>query len=602
MSQTQQDVYVGGNVIAPSPAFQVCQEISEGTVPSNKNVVDSLLEMEKALSMHASEKKGVESRFAYDAQRFVRHARQIMEEKNNDDTLRLMMQHIKDASELLAESAPSVERLAAHGEAWKNMQETQLQTLVDSLRQLIISLAKNANLRVRLIEVIQILEESLSDVIEAATKLEEKIQEKTGSTPSAEGSQKLEQVKKDSETKKMSSSQRREKLRGLLVELGTTPEYKEFISNISSFFQTNWQYLSTLFDETSTDTKTLTALLVVVSDVQTILERFSGDKSLNTLRNKLGLLMVTISRDQQIKNFFEKWKDLLKKTIESPEKQNVESLDQELNSILDTGKELLKRPKLQEDFGTVLKESKGLIERLMEDNAFQTMGKDFDLMRKELLLNNDGKLDLMSLKNTLPTLKNVLIPTLTTTLRNIPVPTITVDNEKMFLQLSNLSLAAKDLIPEKIRIHFTNDILFDFSTEGKDLFVSRLTVLMRDFNASLKDINFKYERRKTPQMSDLGVADLEINGIQIDIRWRMEMNGSRLCFYVDYAKCVIEDLQTEVKEATHKLLDKIYVSLFKGTMKRNLESTIEETLREKLLQFSIDTSVPLAEQLGLPQA
>jgi len=400
----------------------------------------------------------------------------------------------------------------------------------------------------------------------------------------------------------MSPSQRREKLRGLLIELGTTPEYKEFINHLSTFFQTNWQYISTLFDETTADAKTLTALLVVVSDVQTILERFSGDKSLNTLRNRLGLLLVTISRDQQIKDFFGKWRDFLKKTIESPEKQNVETLDNELNSLLDTGKNLLKRPKLQEDFGIVLKESKGLIERLMDDGALQTVGKDFDHMRKELLLNNDGKLDLMSLKKIIPTLKNVLIPTLTAALRNIPIPTITVDNEKMFLQLSNLSLAAKDLIPEKIRIYFTNDILFDFSTEGKDLFISRLSVLMRDFNANLKDINFKYERRKTPQMSDVGVADLEIQGIQIDLRWRMEMNGSRLCFYVDHTKCVIDNLNTIVKEASHKLLDKIYVSLFSGSMKRSLETTIEDTLREKLVQFSIDTSVPLSEQLGLPQA
>jgi len=238
----------------------------------------------------------------------------------------------------------------------------------------------------------------------------------------------------------------------------------------------------------------------------------------------------------------------------------------------------------------------------MEDTSIQTVGQDFDHLRKELLMNNDGKLDLMSLKNTLPTLKNVLIPTLTEALRNIPIPSITVDNEKMFLQLSNLSLAARDLIPEKIRIHFTNDILFDFSTDGKDLFISRLTVLMRDFNATLKDINFKYDRKKTPQISDFGVADVEIQGIHIDVRWRMEMNGSRLCFYVDYAKCLIDNLNTNIKEANHKLLDKIYLGLFSGSMKNTLQTTIEDSLREKLLQFSIDTTAPLSEQFNLPQA
>jgi hypothetical protein len=603
MSQTQQDVYVGGNIIKPSPAVQVIQEISEGTVPKNKNVVESLREMEKALATQAEHKKGTESRFAYDAQRFVRHARKIMEEKNNDDTLRQVQEHIKVASDLLAESSlPSAEKLQAHGEAWVNQQSNQLQSMVDSFRRLIIALAKNANVRVRLIEIIQILEESLSDIIGAAAKLEEKIEEKTGTKPSGDAAAKLEEAKGQAD-KKMTTGQRREKLRKLLVELGTTPEYKEFINNLSTFFQINWQYLSTLLDETTADTKTTTALLVVTSDVQTILERFSGDKSLNTLRNKLGALLITISKDSKIRELFGKWRDFLKKTIESPEKQDLDSMDRELTSILDTGKDLLQRPKIQEDFGVLLKELKGLFERLQEDEAFKIVGNDLDQLRKELLLNNDGKLDLMSLKSTLPTLKNVLIPTITATLRSIPVPSITIDNEKMFLQLSNLSLAAKDLIPEKIRIHFTNDILFDFSTEGKDLFISRLTVLMRDFNATLKDVNFKYDRKKTPQVSDFGVANVEIQGIHIDIRWRMEMNASRLCFYVDYAKCLIDSLKTDIKEANHKMLDNMYLTLFNGSMKRNLETTIEDTLREKMLQFSIDTSAPLSEQMGfLPQA
>jgi hypothetical protein len=601
MSQTQQDIYMGGNVIEPSPAYKVMQEISEGTVPTNRNMVESLLEMEKALNMHASERKGAESRFAYDAQRFVRHAREIMEEKNKDDTIRLMMQHIKEASDLLTESI-SIERIEAHGEVWASQQKTQLQTLVDSFKNLIVSLAKNANLRVRLVDVIQLLEESLSEIIAGVAKLEEKLEEKTGTTPSGELAGKLQETKEEAEKKKMSTRQRREKLRGLLVELGTTPEYKDFINNMSMFFQTNWNYLSTLFNDTKTETKTYTALLIVICDVQTLLERFSGNKPLNTLRNKLGALLITLSHDQKFRDFFGKWRDFLKNTIESPEKQDIGVLDRELSDLYEKGKDLLKRPKLQEDFGIVLKETKDLIGRLVEDNSFQTVGKDISLMREELLLNQEGKLDLMTLKNTLPTLKNVLIPTLTTTLRNIPIPTITVDNEKLFLQLSNLSLAAKDLIPEKIRIHFTNDILFDFSTDGKDLFISKLTLLMRDFSATLNDINFKYERRKTPQMSDFGIVDVEIQGIHIDLRWRMEMNGSRLCFYVDYCKCLIDSLKTNVKEANHKMLDNIFLKLFSGTMKRNLETTIEDTLREKLLQFSIDTTTPLSQQIGLSQA
>jgi hypothetical protein len=342
----------------------------------------------------------------------------------------------------------------------------------------------------------------------------------------------------------------------------------------------------------------MTALLVVVSDVQALLERFSGNKSLTPLRNRIGALLVTFSRDQQIRELFGKWRDFLKKTFENPE--NVESLDQELNHIIDTGKDLFKRGKLQEDLAFILKETRCLIERLRDEAAFKTVGDDLDQLRKELLLNDDGKLDLMTLKQTLPTLKNVLIPTLTTTLKSIPIPTIIVDNEKYFLQLSNLSLDARDFVPEKIRIHFTNDILFDFSPEGKDTFVSKLTVFTRDFQALLRDLNFKYERKKVPKISDFGVADVEIVGVDIDMKWRMDMVGSTVTFSVDYVKCEINNVHTDVKEAHHKLLDNIYVRLFNSGLRKSIISSIENTLREKLLQFSIDTTKPLSEQISLP--
>jgi len=125
---------------------------------------------------------------------------------------------------------------------------------------------------------------------------------------------------------------------------------------------------------------------------------------------------------------------------------------------------------------------------------------------------------------------------------------------------------------------------------------------MRDFNATLRDMNFKYDRRKMPQISDFGVADVEILGIDIDIRWRMEMNESRLCFYVDYVKCLIDNLNTNIKEANHKMLDTIYLTLFSGGMKTSIEGTIENTIRERLLEFSIDTNTPLTDQITLPHA
>jgi len=196
-------------------------------------------------------------------------------------------------------------------------------------------------------------------------------------------------------------------------------------------------------------------------------------------------------------------------------------------------------------------------------------------------------------------LKNVLIPTLTQAFSSIPIPPININNEKYDISLTNINIAASDLIPEKIRIHFTNDILFDFSPASRDLFISSLYVKLQDFGAFIRDMNFRYDRKKMPAITDVGIVDVEIIGTTIEIRWRMDMMGQKLCFYVDDCRCIMKDFKTTIKESRHMVINKIAMSLMNNTIKRNIEETVENIIRTKLVEFSIDTSLPLSEQLPL---
>jgi hypothetical protein len=286
-------------------------------------------------------------------------------------------------------------------------------------------------------------------------------------------------------------------------------------------------------------------------------------------------------------------------TLTSPESQNVTEIDGHLRKLKEKATNLFKKEKIQKDAAFIFKETKELIERLQQDDSLKKMGDDVERLRKEVLLNPSGQMDLQTLRNAVPALKNVLIPTLTTAFSNIPIAPVVLTNEKFDLNLTNISLHAKDLFPEKIRIHFTNDIIFDFSPEGRDLFVSSLYVKLQDFNAFLKDLNFKYDRKKMPLLTDIGIADVEIVGTTIEIRWRMDINGPKLSFYVDDARCVMKELNTTIKESRHSVLNKIAMTLFNGTIKRSIELTVERILREKLVEFAIDTSLPLNEQLPL---
>jgi hypothetical protein len=603
-------IFVGGSTIQPSATLSVAQDLSTGSVPNNETIVNSLKEFELPLKMQSEEKSGVEGRLAYNTSQLVRHAREMFEEKNSEDFIKHIHAHIVEAGEFLAKSvqqnpaqaAATAVQVVGTAQAMAQVQVNQLKQLVDSLRRLCIALAKKPTFRVKAIEAIQLAQELATKYTQAALgKAEEKLEkaqsgvESFGKQTDSSASDKLKKDGPSEEQKRAT----KEKIRSLLVELGKTPEYKETIQNLFAFFQTNWSFLSSMLSNNEVDRKALTSLIVLSSDVQGLIEKFSGDVSLTPLTTTIAGLLYAIPNDQDFIDYFTELKTLITSTLTSPESQDINQIDQNMKKLKEKASNLFKKEKIQKDAAFVFKETKELIERIQKDDSLATIGEDVDRLRKEVLLNNSGKLDLQTLRNAVPALKNVLIPTLTQAFSSIPIPPINMNNEKYDTSLTNINIAAADLIPEKIRIHFTNDILFDFSPAARDLFVSSLYVKLQDFGAFIRDMNFRYDRKKMPAITDVGIVDVEIIGTTIEIRWRMDMIGQKLCFYVDDCRCIMKNFKTTIKESRHMVINKIAMSFMNNSIKRNIEETVENIIRTKLVEFSIDTSLPLSEQLPL---
>jgi hypothetical protein len=390
-----------------------------------------------------------------------------------------------------------------------------------------------------------------------------------------------------------------EKLRKIMQHLGRTSEYKELIEQLTNFFQHNGQQIMTIANSGKAGSQT--ALSALTDDIQTILEKFSGDVSLTPLRERTNTIVASAQHDAQVKAFFEEWRVLLRETITTPEDQDPKQLDAKFQELSRNGKALLQKPEYRSNFELVTSELRSFLGRIKEDTHLQNIGTDVESLRREIMLNEKGQLDFGQVRRSLPALKNVLIPSLTAALKTIPVPPIKSDDEKYALEVSNLSLAAQDLVPDNVRLHFANDLYFDFSGSGNDRFDSALSLALNDFHATLRDLQFKYERKKMPKMTDAGVADIEISGMTLRFRWLMEKNNEKLTFTCDKVRVQIRDLNTTVKEAQHKMLDKIALRLFNTQIKRGIEQSTEKALKERLGKFEIDTStgVPVAEQLKM---
>jgi len=273
-----------------------------------------------------------------------------------------------------------------------------------------------------------------------------------------------------------------------------------------------------------------------------------------------------------------------------PDEQHPEKIDNEIKSLYKKARELLKKPEYRQDMDIILSESRGFLSRVKEDEHLKRLGIDVQNLRKEIMCNEKGQIDFGTIRNSLPAFKNVLVPALTQALKTIPVTPIHSDDEKYTIDITNLALSADELLPENANIHFANDLFFDFSGHGNDHFDSALSLSMNEFTTTLKDLNFHYERKKMPRMSDAGVADISIRGTSIKMKWRMEKIEDRISFNVEKVKCTMRELNTTVKEAQHKILDRLALKLFNTQIKRSIELAVEKALRERLEKFSINTT------------
>jgi hypothetical protein len=653
MSQQPTDNIRLGQTAHPSSTVEMAQEIGAGKMPQNETIVSSLKDFEEPLGQQA-QGQGQEARIAQHTQNLLQHTREMFQEKNADNTLQNIHSHTKDAATALAEGTKDGHQktIGAEPGNWTDERVLELRNLLQAFRKTATALARNNSFRSDLIESVQLFQTLIFDFTQTSidkklTQAKSNISQSTTSstdstavtatnpttttTSSTSGeaqpstfSVPLTNVGEHTTTShvpadkprghispgtsstdsgpKMTEEERKhafEKLRKLMIHLGTTQEYKDLIQQLSNFIQHNGSQILNIASSGKDSSKS--AIRALGDDIQTVIEKFSGDVSLTPLRERMNVIIRSIQTDSQVQNFFTEWRNILQETVTTPEQKDPAELDAKFQALSRQGKELLQKPEYRDNYNFCLTELRSLLGRMKEDTHLQRLGSDFEGLRREIMLNDKGQLDFGQVRQSLPALKNVLIPTLTSALKTIPVPPIQSDDEKYNLQVTNLSLSAQDLVPENLRLHFANDLYFDFSGSGNDKFDSALSLSLNDFHANLRDLKFKYERKKMPKMTDEGVADIEIAGMTLKFRWLMEKDNEKLTFTCDKVRCQIRELNTNVKEAQHKILDKIALRLFNTQIKRGIEQSTEKAMKEKLQKFSIDTSssVPLKEQIKM---
>jgi len=276
-------------------------------------------------------------------------------------------------------------------------------------------------------------------------------------------------------------------------------------------------------------------------------------------------------------------------TLEEPEKQDIQKMDSKMNSFYEKARHILQKQTYRDDWLFILSELRHVVKRLRADSHVRHIASDVAGLRKELFLNKRGEVDLQVIRESLPALRNVLVPTLTSSINKIPIPPIKTETDKYLFEATNVNFAATDLLPETLQIKLNNLIRFDFSGVGLDRLDSVLIVSLRDFHSHLENINFHYERKVMPTITDTGVVDVDVTGTSVHLRWRVEYSDGTLQFLLEDVRCQMTDLNINVKSASHSILDKFVLRSFNTTIKNRMVHSMEDVLREKLQKITIDT-------------
>jgi len=316
---------------------------------------------------------------------------------------------------------------------------------------------------------------------------------------------------------------------------------------------------------------------------------------LTPLRTRLGKVWESIRDDQEISDFFAEFREVITSSLEEPEKQDTQKLDSQMKKFYDKARVILQKKTYRDDWLFVLSELRHVVKRLRADTHVRHIASDVAGLKKELFLNKQGEVDLQVIRESLPALRNVLVPTLTSSINKIPIPPIKSETDKYLFEATNVNFSATDLLPETLNIKLNNLIRFDFSGVGMDRLDSVLIVSLKDFHSHLENINFHYERKVMPAITDTGIVDVEVTGTSVHLRWRVEYAEGILEFLLDDVRCQMTDLNITVKEASHSILDKFVLRSFNTTIKNRMVHSMEDVLREKLQKITIDTKKTLEQ-------
>jgi len=258
------------------------------------------------------------------------------------------------------------------------------------------------------------------------------------------------------------------------------------------------------------------------------------------------------------------------------------------------GRELVQEFKYRPEIDDFLDRTQELFDNIRNDEFVSVLRHHAGLIAEDIsFIGPEGKtqIDLELVGN----LRDVVVPVLAETFKYIPVPRIERSDKNRRYWVDNIVVCGYDVLPDNVRFQIESDSevsIRDIETKKSN---TRLIITLNQIRTELKNLDFFYEKKTTPTLTEGGRVTLRLggDGATLSFIFEIEQNPEdkvpRLAEGEVHFNIHQLDIEYDKESLKHDVLVPMVTAVFKQQIQTEIEREIEKSFK-KLMK-------PIGEQL-----
>jgi len=288
-------------------------------------------------------------------------------------------------------------------------------------------------------------------------------------------------------------------------------------------------------------------------------------------------------------------RDFILDTKNAQISENKEAFKQRSRELASRGRELVREFKYSDELNDFLDRTQELFDNIRNDEFITVLRHHAGLVAEDLsYTDNEGRtqIDMVAIGK----LQNVIGPVLAESFKYIPIPRIVRSDENREFWVDNIVVCGYDVLPDNIRFQIESDSEVSIRDIEMKKTNTRLIITLSHIRTELKNLEFYYERKTFPSITESGRATLRIGG-----------NGAFLTMIFEVIQNP-EDQTPRLSEGeVHFIIHQLDILYDKGTLNHDILVPFMTNMWKQQIRTEIEKEVeksvfnlmkPIGEQLS----